>query len=78
MMGEKTIRLMVKAGRGNEAYGLLVGEKVRARYSVNDEMALLRQRDEKPDEFAAYYAFVEDCKTEAYREVFGENTEEEA
>lgn len=42
----------------------LISEKIRKQYSVNDELAILRQRDEKPDEFEAYYAFVEECKRE--------------
>lgn len=71
-MDAKTIRLMVKAGRGDEAYALRVGELVREKYSVSDELALLRQRDEKPEEFAAYNAYAEECKEQAHREVFGE------
>lgn len=72
MMTAKTIKMMVKAGRADEAYQLRVGELVRTRYSINDEMALLRQRDEKVEEFAEYNAFAEECKVRAHREVFGE------
>lgn len=42
----------------------LISEKIRKVYSVNDELAILRQRDEKPEEFEAYYNFVEECKRE--------------
>jgi hypothetical protein len=42
----------------------LISEKIRKVYSINDELAILRQRDEKPEEFEAYYAFVEECKKE--------------
>lgn len=35
---------------------------IRERYSIDDEMAILRQRDTKPDEYQAYYNFVEECK----------------
>ncbi len=38
--------------------------RVREIYSVDDELAILRQRDTKPDEFAAYNAFVEKIKAE--------------
>lgn len=38
--------------------------RVREVYSVDDELAILRQRDTKPDEFAAYNAFVEKIKAE--------------
>ena len=35
---------------------------IRLRYSVSDELSILRQRDEKPEEFAAYHAYAEECK----------------
>ena len=38
--------------------------RVRAVYSIDDELAILRQRDTKPEEFAAYNAFVERIKPE--------------
>lgn len=48
-----------------ERVNALIGE----RYSVADELALLRQRDTKPDEFAAYYEFAEACKAQARAEI---------
>lgn len=38
--------------------------RIRERYSVDDEIALLRQRDTKPEEFAEYNAYVEQVKLE--------------
>ena len=38
--------------------------RIRGRYSADDEIALLRQRDTKPEEFAQYNAFVEQIKQE--------------
>lgn len=38
---------------------------IRERYTINDELAILRQRDTKPQEFAEYNAFVEECKRKA-------------
>lgn len=35
---------------------------IRARYSFNQELAIQRQRDTKPEEFAEYFAFCEECK----------------
>lgn len=35
---------------------------IRLRYSMSDELAILRQRDEKPEEFAEYHAYAEECK----------------
>lgn len=36
--------------------------EVRVKYDLDDEVALGRQKDEKYDEWAAYNAYVEDCK----------------
>lgn len=38
--------------------------RVRELYSVDDELAILRQRDTKPEEFAAYNEVVEKIKAE--------------
>lgn len=38
--------------------------RIREKYSVDDEIAILRQRDTKPDEFAEYNTFVEQIKAE--------------
>lgn len=43
-------------------YDSLVDEEIRKRYTVSQEFAILRQRDEKPTEYAAYYAYCEECK----------------
>jgi len=39
-----------------------VEARIRERYSVSDELAILRQKDKKPEEYAEYYAYVENCK----------------
>ena len=41
-----------------------VVNRIRAVYSIDDELAILRQRDTKPLEFAEYDAFVERIKAE--------------
>lgn len=38
--------------------------RIRAVYSVDDEIAILRQRDTKPEEFEEYNRFVEQIKLE--------------
>lgn len=43
--------------------------RIRKRYTVNQELAILRQRDSKPLEFAEYNAFVEKCKKEIKEEL---------
>ena len=46
-------------------YPQLVENKIRTRYSMSAELAILRQRDTKPEEFAEYNAFCEQCKAQA-------------
>ena len=43
--------------------------RIRKRYTVNQELAILRQRDTKPEEFAEYNDFVEKCKKEIKEEL---------
>lgn len=53
----------------DELYESMIIRKIREKYTVNQELAILRQRDSKPDEFAAYNAFVEQCKAEVKEEL---------
>ena len=46
-------------------YKAKVIELIHQRYSIDDETAILRQRDTKPEEFAAYNTYAEECKTKA-------------
>lgn len=50
-------------------YETLVNRYIRERYSVSDELAILRQREDKPDEFTAYYDYAESCKAKAKLEI---------
>lgn len=43
-------------------YDEAVNAKIRERYTESQEFAILRQRDEKPTEYAEYYAYCEECK----------------
>ena len=45
-------------------YEQRIVSRIRQKYSVDDELAILRQRDSKPDEFSAYNEFVEKIKAE--------------
>lgn len=49
----------------DEDYGIRVNELVRRKYTLSEELAVLRQRDSKPEEFAEYYSYAESCKKEA-------------
>lgn len=68
----------IKAARAAEAaYKSRVVALIRARYDQDDENAILRQRDTKPGEFAAYNAYVEDCKTRVKAEMEAERKDSE-
>ena len=62
-------KLTIKRARLNGTYDRIyadeVNRRIRRRYSQGDELAILRQRDEKPEEFAAYHDYAEMCKAEA-------------
>ena len=46
-------------------YGETVNGLIRQKYTLSEELAILRQRDTKPEEFEAYNAYAESCKEEA-------------
>lgn len=54
----------LRQGEPLPSYKERVISRIRGRYSADDEIALLRQRDTKPEEFAQYNAFVEQIKQE--------------
>ena len=41
---------------------------VRQKYNLNQELAILRQRDTKPEEYQEYFNYVEECKAKALEE----------
>lgn len=45
-----------------------VVQLIRERYDLDSELALLRQRDTKPEEFAEYNDYCEECKRRAKEE----------
>ena len=57
-----------------ERYTQRVEALIRERYSVSQELAILRQRDTKTEEFADYNAFAEGCKEQARIEIYGNNS----
>ena len=62
--------LILKNISKDKLYANLVSKLIRERYSVDDEMAILRQKETKPDEYEAYNAFCEDCKAKARKEIY--------
>lgn len=54
----------------NAVYEREIERRIRQKYSLNSELAILRQRDSKPEEYAEYNAYVEQCKAEV-KALFG-------
>ena len=71
-MDKTTLKLYKINGKLDVLYAETVDRLTRERYSLSAELAIIRQRDKKPDEFAAYNAFVEECKAKARAVVYGE------
>lgn len=59
------------AERKQQKYEDRVVELLRKKYSLNQELAILRQRDEKPEEYQAYSGYAEQCKATAKSEILG-------
>ena len=47
------------------SYGERVEMFIRERYTISEELAILRQRDTKSAEFMEYFEFAEHCKAKA-------------
>lgn len=56
----------------DKQYKSRVVELIHEKYDYSDEMALIRQQNEKPEEYTTYYAYCEECKKQAKLEVYGE------
>lgn len=67
MTAEEIAAMIAETEAAERAYWLgdydhLVNEEIRKRYTVSQEIAILRQKDEKPGEYEDYYAYCEACK----------------
>lgn len=71
MLNKKILKKLKETDypRWRRVYGRVVAKKVKRRYSLDEEIALERQKDKKPEEHAAYDAYVEECKVEARAEM---------
>lgn len=58
-----------KQNENEVKYEDMIVSKIRKKYSINQELAVLRQRDSKPEEYQEYFNYVEQCKKEAKEEV---------
>lgn len=50
-------------------YEQLVSDLIRERYTLDQELAINRQRDTKPEEFKEYFDFCEQCKIKAHEQI---------
>lgn len=57
-------------GTEEKEYGARVNRLLRTRYSLSEELAVLRRKEESPEAFAEYFAFAEACKEQAKAELF--------
>lgn len=63
--------LIQRNGVAEDFYAQEVTRLIRRKYSLSAELSLERQRDRKPEEFAEYDAYCEQCKVEAKAIVYG-------
>lgn len=60
----------------DEQYSERVNALIRERYSDSEELSILRQRDTKPERFAEYNAYCEECKRRAKAELSARTDDE--
>ena len=63
------IELAKKNGTLERIKNRMIDEKIRERYPYSAQIAILRQKDEKPEEYAAFYEYAEACKREVRAEL---------
>lgn len=54
----------------------MIAQVIKARYSIDDQIAILRQKDTKPEEYEAFFAFAEKVKTDVTAEYAKLNEQE--
>ena len=64
MLTKRQIRLAKKNGTIDRIYADAVNALIRRKYTLSDELAILRKRDENPEEFSTYNSYAEQCKSE--------------
>ena len=72
-----------KQKQDNDEYENKVVALIRKKYNINQELAILRQRDAKPEEYQEYYNYVEQCKEQVknvhnYEEVLANAVNQES
>lgn len=68
VLTEEQIQAELKLAKEQE-YENKVVALIRQKYNVNQELAILRQRDTKPEEWNIYNEYVESCKRQVKEEL---------
>lgn len=63
----KTMTLIKESKKESQRKNKIIFE-IRKKYSIDDELAILRQKDTKPEEFQEYFEFVENIKNNLIEE----------
>lgn len=59
-------QVVSELGEANkEGYDTEVNRLIRQKYSLSNELSLLRQKDEKPLEWQEYFDYAQSCKAKA-------------
>ena len=59
---KNAVRLANKNGVLPRLRKQMIVHEVRKKYDSDDELAVLRQANTKPEEYEAYFLYVEECK----------------
>ena len=59
---KNAVRLANKNGVLPRLRKQMIVHEVRKKYDSDDELAVLRQANTKPEEYEMYFAYVEECK----------------
>lgn len=75
--GEVSFTLSEEAEEKNKrkAYERKVDGLIRGKYTLAQELSILRQKGKKPEEYAEYYSYCEQCKATARAEIYGGETQ---
>lgn len=61
---KNAVRLANKNGVLSRLRKQMIVHEVRKKYDADDEFAVLRQAQTKLEEYAEYFAYIEECKAE--------------
>lgn len=66
---EEVVEQVVEPTPYVPTYEELVVQKIREQYTLDDELAIQRQKETKPEEWQTYYDYCEACKADAKEEL---------